>query len=305
MSRHMSRLTKALGKLGLANGSALYFRYVLHRLVPRLRWSLRATRIRGVSRPVWMRPGVSDWIVMERIFLDLEYAPGSEPHDDALATFYADTLARGKIPLIIDCGANIGLSSIWFSERFPRATILAIEPEPNNFAVLARNGESFSNIMPLQAAISDRAGSVSLVNDIGTPWAWQTRPVERGGIACVTIPELVASNPRFVPFIVKIDIEGFETNLLRNNPTWVGGVPLIVFEMHDWMAPWSGSGNAFFSTLSRQMRDYLICGENVFAYSHEALVQEGGGELGRADGTRTALPDPESCRDACVAPVLA
>ncbi len=46
-------------------------------------------------------------------------------------------------PLIIDCGANIGLSIIYFKEKHPNAEIIAFEPDKDNFKLLKKNIESF------------------------------------------------------------------------------------------------------------------------------------------------------------------
>ena len=44
--------------------------------------------------------------------------------------------ARTDQPTIVDCGANIGLSTLWFKNRYPRAHILAFEPNPEAADVL-------------------------------------------------------------------------------------------------------------------------------------------------------------------------
>jgi predicted O-methyltransferase YrrM len=65
-------------------------------------------------------------------------------HDEALNRFYADTVSRSEIPLILDCGANIGLSSIWFARKYPRATVIAVEPESENFRMLTMNTAEYA-----------------------------------------------------------------------------------------------------------------------------------------------------------------
>src|SRR6476469_10191275 len=42
-------------------------------------------------------------------------------------------------PFIIDCGANIGMSVLYFKTLFPKAHILVFEPDENNYALLAQN----------------------------------------------------------------------------------------------------------------------------------------------------------------------
>lgn len=44
-----------------------------------------------------------------------------------------------KQPIIIDCGANIGLTIIYFKTIYPEAKIIAFEPDDNVFEILERN----------------------------------------------------------------------------------------------------------------------------------------------------------------------
>ncbi len=48
--------------------------------------------------------------------------------------FKADTDA----PLILDCGANIGLSALYFQRLYPKARIMAFEPDTHNFELLTK-----------------------------------------------------------------------------------------------------------------------------------------------------------------------
>jgi FkbM family methyltransferase len=298
MNRHSERLIKSIRTFGVRNGIAVFWPYLTHRLIAAWRWRPRTLSIRGIAAPLSLRPGVSDWIVLERIFMDQEYHPVSAPHEAAIRAVYETLVAQRKIPLIIDCGANIGMSAIWFAREFPRATVLAIEPEPGNFAILRDNAARFPGIVPIQAAISDRVGRVTLTTSDQVPWAWRTRETAAaadaamnapeavaGEVETVTIPDLIARQQDQGLLIVKVDIEGAETSLLRSNTGWLAETPLVIFEMHDWMSAWCGSGHAFFSKLTLQCRDYLIRGENIFAYSHAAL---------RTAGQATSAADPAS-----------
>jgi len=265
------RFLKSVSVLGVANGLAVFWNYAFYRAFVRLKWTRRQMTLSVVPNPVWLRPGVSDWIVMERIFLDREYDPLSAPHDAAMDQLHRAILDDGKLPLIIDCGANIGLSSVWFATRFPGARIVAIEPEPGNFQVLAMTAKNYPSILPMQAAVAARTSRVSLSNTMGTPWAWRTEETADGEVQTVTMETVLRNDSSQVLLAVKVDIEGFETNLLSGSADWMDAAPLVVFEMHDWLQPWSGSGHAFFSHLAGHKRDYLVRGENIFSYSHAAL----------------------------------
>jgi precorrin-6B methylase 2 len=48
---------------------------------------------------------------------------------------------------ILDCGANIGSSSVFFVNLFPLAQIIAVEPELENFKILVKNAVPHNNII--------------------------------------------------------------------------------------------------------------------------------------------------------------
>jgi FkbM family methyltransferase len=258
------------GALGLRVGPALYAWAVARRHLPgTTAWRSRAQRFRlpGVAHALWLRPGTSDATVLFKIFVDQEYDVAAWPaHAAALQAAHDAALAAGHVPVVVDCGANVGLSAVWFARRFPRARVVAIEPQPENFALLARNAAPWGNIVPLHAAVSDRRTEVALVDACQGAAAWRTRE-QPGGLATVTIDDALAAVPGGVPLVVKIDIEGAEADLFRSSTGWLERTPLVAVEMHDWMLPWQGTGHAVLSALVRSPRDYLQHGENMFAFA--------------------------------------
>jgi FkbM family methyltransferase len=239
-------------------------------------WRVVPMALNGLPHPVLLRPGTTDWRVLHQIFADQEYDPASPAHDAALSRCYEEALGRSELPVIIDCGANIGLASIWYAQRYPQARIIAVEPEPENFRILALNAANYANITPVQGGISDRKTRVSLANVGDAPWAWETKEsAETGEIATFTVPDLLAGVANARLLIVKIDIEGFEVELFRSNREWPRQVPLIVFESHDRLFAWRGTFHAIVSALIDQKRDYIQKGENTFAFLHDLQSASG------------------------------
>src|SRR5690349_12598508 len=78
-------------------------------------------RFRGYAHKIFLRPSTTDRKVFREIFLFNAYGFQIDPPK-----------------IIVDGGANIGLSSIFFATRFPAAKIYAIEPEQTNFDVLMK-----------------------------------------------------------------------------------------------------------------------------------------------------------------------
>jgi FkbM family methyltransferase len=260
------RLVRALGARSGLRASYLLMR---REVSQRANGSPKRMRVPGFAHPIWLREGTSDFEVMEQIFVRREYDfAGWSSHSAMIQSAYAGLLKQGKVPVIIDCGANIGYASIWFATRYPEAVVYAVEPEPRNFAVLSRNVSSYSNIAPIRAGVSDCVTKLSLHNPTDEPWACRTEESDDGNIEAVTISDILRRQPNGVPLIVKVDIEGYETHLFRSNTGWAGQTPLIVFEMHDWLFHWKGTGHAIFRCLTEQRRDYLVRGENIFSFAH-------------------------------------
>ena len=58
-----------------------------------------------------------------------------------------------KGDIVLDAGANIGASAIYFARRYPNARIFALEPEQENYDLLLRNTHRYHNIIPIKAAL--------------------------------------------------------------------------------------------------------------------------------------------------------
>ena len=89
------------------------------------------------------------------------------------------------------------------------------------------------------------------------------------GIEIITIHEILSIQADSSPFIVKIDIEGFEDDLFSMNTEWVSMFPLFIIETHDWMLPRQGNSRNFLSVIASQNRDFIHRGENIFSISND------------------------------------
>jgi FkbM family methyltransferase len=177
----------------------------------------------------------------------------------------------GRRPLIVDCGANIGASSVYFALRFPDAEIVAIEPEADNFDVLLRNTEGL-RVVPLQTAVMDEAGSVVLTDPGTGAWGFRTgeaREGERvvGEVEAITVADAIEAGAGAVPFLLKVDIEGAEEQLFSSHHEQLNSFPVVVVELHDWMFPGRETSRRFLDWHRSFDRDLVTLGENVFSIS--------------------------------------
>jgi FkbM family methyltransferase len=174
--------------------------------------------------------------------------------------------ARGRKPLIVDAGANIGAATIYFSFLFPAAHIIALEPAPENFALLQCNTQGL-DVVCLEAALASHAMKVS-VHDVGAGfWGYRTEATEGpGGVPAVSIGEIYAgcSSSHF-PFLVKIDVEGAEEEIFSAHTEWVQETPLVIIELHDWMLPGRRSAQNFLRCIAALDRDFVQHSENIFS----------------------------------------
>jgi FkbM family methyltransferase len=223
---------------------------------------------------VWIRPATSDAVVFEKVFVKCEYGTADTHQQGEIVRRYERACSSGASPLIVDLGANVGLSAIWFAQAWPFATILAIEPHPGNFRLLQRNVARYPNITPIQAGIWDRPTILGIVNPLAEPWAIQIAEQDRpdDGVRAITVPDLLREQRSASVFIAKVDIEGAEHQLFRSNTEWLDTVDLVIIEIHDWLYPGQCSSNNFFRAVMRQDREMLIIGENLFCLRKDPVA---------------------------------
>jgi FkbM family methyltransferase len=237
-------------------------RLALHRWLPQ-----RDGRVRvqfGDYPVLHLRPGTSDISVIRQIFCGREYELEgmSRVHGEALRRRYEGLLASGATPLIIDAGANIGAASVWFAHEYPKARIIAVEPEPGNAHSCRLNTSSLPNVEVVEAALGASPGHIALSNPEGGDWAFRSERSETG-VRVVTIAELAASIPGAQLFIAKIDIEGFESDLFSENTGWLDEADAVMVEVHDWMLPGQGSSATLQRAMASRQFDVLLRGENL------------------------------------------
>lgn len=140
--------------------------------------------------------------------------------------------AGRKAPLIIDCGANIGLSVIFFKTLYPQCTIIAFEPDRTVFPVLKRNIETFGF---QDIELQNKAVWTSETElDFHAEGSWGGRirkPGDVKNIIRVPTSRLRDYLDRRVDFL-KIDVEGAETDILKDCADRMEVVEHLFVEYH-------------------------------------------------------------------------
>jgi FkbM family methyltransferase len=139
-----------------------------------------------------------------------------------------------QVTSIVDLGANIGLTTIFFAAQFPEARCVCVEPDASNLQILKQNLAWLEDrVQIVEGAVSDRSGP-AMFDTSGWSWGGHlSGPKEAGQpVQCYTIDEILASSGMSTVDIVKIDIEGAEKLLFSGNNDWLQRVRVIIIELH-------------------------------------------------------------------------
>jgi FkbM family methyltransferase len=221
------------------------------------------------------RDSPADLLAVDQCFVQNQYDIPVGAHGVLIEHIYQEIVASGRLPLIIDCGANIGCSALWLHARYPMAHIVAIEPAPDNFELLRANCKNL-DIDLIQAGVAATDGRARLSEAPGSEMGYRTIIDGNGPeVTMVAIGTLLEAKPasRYVPFLLKIDIEGAEKTLFSGDNAALAVFPLIIMEPHDWLFPGTLSSRGFFRFHVDAGREFCMRNENVASIAlHSSLL---------------------------------
>lgn len=230
---------------GLVKGSTIFIDLIFSRK------GIYKVSSKAFRNPIYLRKDQSDIYIFEQIFIEQQY---QFPHPNP-----------NSVKWIIDAGANIGLAAIYFSMKFPNATIISIEPDKDNFALLQKNTSAYQNIQCLQAGLWYKHELIFISNKKEKSAGFVIEAGQNSGdeqLSTVTIPQLVEQYNMQHADIVKLDIEGSEKDLFQNNAEeWINKSDCIIVELHDWIK--KGTSTAFFKEMSKYDWKTFVKGENI------------------------------------------
>jgi FkbM family methyltransferase len=227
--------------------------------------------LNGERRDFYLRRDTSDIKVLNQIFISGEYDLSALKRYKEILNFVDMAFSLNRPPLIIDCGANNGISSLFFAFEYQNAKIVAVEPDPENFEMLNLNTANLL-IDKYQLAVTSSKAELNLDYADGSAWGVRTKPrgnIDSAIIQSVGINELyIKYGQENIPFIVKLDVEGAEFEIFSSNIEWLKHTPIVIVELHDWMLPMELVATPFLKAISAQDRDFIILGENIVSISN-------------------------------------
>lgn len=181
-------------------------------------------KVPNLTAKVLIRNNPSDIQIFTQIFVHQEY----------------NVMIAEKVNVIIDCGANIGLASLFFLSKYPNAKIIAIEPEENNFKMLKQNLDKFSNVTCIKKGVWDKTVNLEIIDN-----GWgdagfiikEAQSISEKSVPAICIEEVINQFKLEKINILKIDIEGSEEQVILNSSKWIKKVDMIFCEIHENLKP--------------------------------------------------------------------
>jgi FkbM family methyltransferase len=179
----------------------------------------------GIKHPISLRLRSTDVELCQEILVHAQYA---------------SNLPQSP-KVIVDAGANIGLTAIFFANRYPATRIIAVEPDSSNYEMLRKNVAPYPNIIAVRAALWNENGEINLADPGAGQTAYQTFERSEGSdrryqvVPAVTLDRLMNHFDIHFIDLLKVDIEGSEKEVFERSAPWISSVGVIAIELHDWM----------------------------------------------------------------------
>jgi FkbM family methyltransferase len=135
-------------------------------------------------------------------------------------------------PYILDVGANVGVSVLWFKERFPRAKVVAFEADPVIFRYLKENlsANNVDDVELIQKAVWTTEDWIN----------FESEGADAGRIGSATARDSVlVQSTRLRPWLerapvdfLKLDIEGAEVDVIADCRDLLPNVQNMYIEHH-------------------------------------------------------------------------
>lgn len=169
---------------------------------------------------VCLRAGTTDRKVFDEVFLERIYAP------------FAAAVPRETRPLVlVDLGANIGLSALFLHRALGFSQVITIEPDLGNLRMLRRNLQD--NHVPheaVQAFAGGERGYAQILDSGHGAWGLRMGEACEDGIPVLPLAEIIPDAPGGA--VLKCDIEGAERHLFPHIAEWDALVRFIILELH-------------------------------------------------------------------------
>jgi len=171
--------------------------------------------LRTMGSGIWLRSHTTDISVRKELIVGGGYEP---------------LVGDADTTVVVDLGANTGLSARWLATRFPHARLVCVEPDPGNAELLRRNVAALDALV-VRACVGGHARTVAL-DDHNGEWGYRMVDSPAGDVPVVTMPMLLEQAGIDRIDVLKCDIEGAEAELFATCAPWIACVRRMIVETH-------------------------------------------------------------------------
>ncbi len=196
------------------------------------------------------------------------------PHCRRIQPFYSANLTRlcaflreeFGVLRMIDVGANVG-DSYCLADPRPSDAYLLIEGDARYFSLLERNTRSDPAVRRIRALVSDEAtSSGTLFAENGNARVVAAADAEADDAPWITLDAILDTDAVFAgPHLLKTDVEGFDTRVLRGASGHIARTsPVLFFEHYPRLLRQAGdSDTAIFAELAQRGYSQAILYDNL------------------------------------------
>jgi FkbM family methyltransferase len=142
---------------------------------------------------------------------------------------------HGEPTVVLDLGSHIGVSLLFFRQRYPRARVIGVEPNPRIFPRLSQNVDQLEAVEVHQVAVAARDGELDFF-PAKQAWVSSTRPTDDAKrpvkVRGRSLDGLLAELGLERVDLLKLDIEAGEAAVLAAS-TRLRDVGAVVGEFDD------------------------------------------------------------------------
>ena len=133
--------------------------------------------------------------------------------------------------VLVDLGANIGLTSLFYHWTLQPRSIIAVEPDASN-AQLARENLTGRPAVIVEAAVGPHDGTARFSQNRASNLGSLSSHPSGIEVSVMSMDSVLKGVPEGANVIVKLDIEGGEEELLREDTDWLARVDGLIVEFH-------------------------------------------------------------------------